>query len=262
MSSPAGTAGFPGGVQVRAAPYGHGKLLDIYQPDADEPVPVVLLWHGRGGDERDVLAPLASATAALGTVVCVPDWSAAEPDLGRAQLLASLVFARDHATLLGGDPARIVLAGWSMGARAGAGVAGRPSVADDWRPAAVVCLAGGFSAVPAPTTGTPPLADLRRGGVAPVPFWLVHGTGDQVVPGTESRIFADALAAADWPARLAEPATDHAGVVMAEFDQEAGRCVPARAAHAVEAGRLSARLIADAARTGGDAAQRTDRDAR
>jgi acetyl esterase/lipase len=263
MSSPAESPG--GVVRVRSAPYGHGKLLDIYQPQAAGPVPVVLLWHGRGGDERDLLAPLASATAALGAVVCVPDWSAAGPDRGRAQLLASLTFARDHAPLIGGDPARIVLAGWSMGARAAAGVAVRPSAAGGWRPAAVVCLAGGFSAAPAPTTGTPPLADLRRGGAAPAPFWLVHGTGDPVVPGTESRIFAAELTSSGWPVRLSEPDTDHMGVVMAEFDQEAGRCMPARAAHAVEAGRLSARILAGAARRGaagpgGSAAWRPDWD--
>ncbi|WP_067179937.1 hypothetical protein [Microtetraspora niveoalba] len=44
-----------------------GKALDVYRPDTPSTLPAVLLWHGRGPDERDILAPLARA----------PDWRSA-----------------------------------------------------------------------------------------------------------------------------------------------------------------------------------------
>ncbi len=53
----------------------------------------------------------------------------------------------------------------------------------------------------------------------------------------------------------AEPDTDHAGIVMTEWDAARRRCRPTTEAHAVTAGRLSARTIADAARTIGYAAR-------
>lgn len=229
-------------------PYGLGKLADIYRPAPGiGPVPVVLLWHGIGPDERAVLEPVAAATAGHGVIVCVPDWRADAPDGGRAQLLASIGFTREAAAGLGGKPDRIVLAGWSRGGKAAASVAMNPSVADGWRrPCAVACLGSGFNTL-APTTGSAPIDDLRQSDLPPVPFRLVHGTADPVVDIARSRSFAAALAEHGWPVRLEEPATDHAGVVMAEYDPEIRRCRPARAGHAITAGRQTARILAAAA---------------
>jgi acetyl esterase/lipase len=239
----------------RAVPYGLGQVMDVYRPGRPEPGPapaaagasVVLLWHGVGPDERDVLGGLAAAAARLGVLVCVPDWRPDAPERGRAQLLASLGFARENAAGYGGDPSRIVLAGWSLGGRSAAGVAVTPEAVDGWRPSAVVCLAAGFSTAPAPATGAAPLECLARGDVSPVPFWLVHGTRDEVVGITQSRNFAAALRRRGWPARLDEPVTDHAGVVMAEYDPAIRRCRPATAGQALSAGRLSACILAAAA---------------
>ena len=111
-------------------PYGHGKLLDIYRPPGAGPAPVILLWHGVGQDERDVLEPLARATAALGAVVVVPDWRSDAPDEGRAHLLASLAFTRQAAAGLGARDDAIVLAGWSRGGRCAAAIGVRPEGAD------------------------------------------------------------------------------------------------------------------------------------
>jgi acetyl esterase/lipase len=235
----------------RAVPYGHGKVLDIYRPGWTEaatgPEPVVLLWHGVGPDDRETLEPLACATAALGLTVVVPDWRSDAPDGGRAHLLSSVSFTRQQAPVLGGNADAIVLAGWSRGGRAAAGLAVNPEVAGGWRPAAVVCLASGFSR-PAPTTGTSPAIDLAQGGVTPVPVWLVHGTADPVVSITESRKFAALLATYGWPVQLAELPTDHAGVVMTEYDPERGRCRPASDRNAIEAGQRTARILQAAAR--------------
>ena len=232
-------------------PDGDGKVLDVYRPRRIKasagPEPAALLWHGVGLDERDVLEPLACATAALGLMVFVPDWRSDAPDGGRAHLLGSVRYTRQQAPLLGGSADAIVLAGWSRGGKAATGIAVNPTAVRGWRPAAVVCLASGFS-TPAPTTGTSPAADLGRGHVTPVPFWLVHGNRDPVVSITQSREFAAMLTKRGWPVQFEELPTDHAGVVMAEYYPAAGRCRPARDSQAIKAGRRTAQILQSAAR--------------
>lgn len=233
------------GIRVeRGIPYGHGQFLDIYRPDDAGPAPTVLLWHGVGPAERDVLEPLATTTASYGLTVVVPDWRSDAADEGRAHLLASLDFARSGAAGRGDDA--VVLAGWSRGGRCAAAVGVRPDAVGGWRPLGVVCLAAGFTR-PAPVTGTSPIKDLLTGDATPVPFWLAHGSQDTVVEVSASREFAAALAKKGWPVRFEEQPTDHAGVVRTEYDPDIKRCRPATAAHAVAAGALSARLIAEAA---------------
>ncbi|MFG2532620.1 alpha/beta hydrolase [Streptomyces sp. NPDC048516] len=312
MTGAASTAGTAGAVgtstdstdgtaveTVRGLVYGpSGKRLDVYRPagaggpagDASAsgetgetgktgktgpaaPAPTVLLWHGIGPDERDVLEPLARTAAALGLLVLVPDWRSDAADGGRAHLLESLAFVRGEAGGLGGDGESFVLAGWSAGAGTALGVALRPEIVEGWRPRAVVGLAGRYD-LPARTTGTAPLADLAEGRVPGVPVRLVHGSRDAVLNSHWSRDLAEALRAAgraeraeradgveradrvpqadgadqvDRTVTLQEPDTDHAGVIMTAYDPAVDRCVPTTAEHAVRAGRLVARVLAEAA---------------
>jgi predicted esterase len=251
VTAPIDSAGSPAReISVeRGVPYGHGQKLDIYTPRHAGSSSVVLLWHGAGADERDVLEPVAGAAAELGVTVIVPDWQSGTPDGGRAQLLGSVSFTRQRcAAGHGGSPGDrgIVLAGWSRGGKAAAGLAVNQEAAGGWRPAAVVCLGSGFRS-PAPTTGTSPLQDLARTAAAPVPFWLVHGTKDRVVDPGRSREFAVLLAERGWPARLEEPPTDHAGVIMAEYDPRIRRARPAASLDAIEAGQFTARILRAAA---------------
>lgn len=232
-----------------------GKRLDVHRPagasGTSGAAPTVLLWHGIGPDERDVLEPLARTTAALGLLVLVPDWHSDAADGGRAHLLESLAFARREAGGLGGDGESFVLAGWSAGAGAALGVALRPESVEGRRPSAVVGLAGRYD-LPARTTGTAPLADLAAGRDPGVPVHLVHGSRDAVVDAHRSRDLAEALrAAAGRVVTLQEPDTDHAGVIMTAYDPAADRCVPTTAEHAVRAGRLVAAVLAEAG--GGEA---------
>ena len=244
----------------RGVHYGLGKLADTYRPTRGGPAPLALLWHGIGADERDVLEPLATEVAALGVAVVVPDWESEVPDGGRAHLLASLDFARGlardrPAELMTGRDGEFVLVGWSRGGRMAASLALNPGTAGGWRPSAVVCLAGGFHRETVMSAaGNGPIADLTvADGPAtvtrPIPFYLVHGTRDSRVNIQQSRDFVAAAAGRGWPIRLTAPDTDHAGVVMTEYDPARRRYRPTVEPHAVAAGRLSARTIAQAART-------------
>ncbi|QKW11042.1 alpha/beta hydrolase [Streptomyces sp. NA04227] len=224
-----------------------GQQLDLYRPyTTSRLLPTVLLWHGIGPDERDVLEPLARAVAAHGLLVLVPDWRSDASDSGRSHLLESLAFTRREAGGLGGDARSCVLAGWSAGAGAAVAVTQRPEVAAGWRPKAVVGLAGRYD-VPARTTGTVPLADLAAGLAPLVPVHLVHGSRDSVAPARHSHDMANALRAAGRTVTLQEPDTDHAGVITTEYDPAENRCVPAVAEHACQAGKLVAESLAAAA---------------
>ncbi|MFI6846716.1 alpha/beta hydrolase [Kitasatospora sp. NBC_00085] len=224
--------------------YGPGRLMDIHRPtgSAGGPLPVVLLWHGRGADERDAMRPLAREAAELGLLVLVPDWRSDEEDGGAAHLRASFDHARQHAAAYGGDPARFVLAGWSMGGKEAVALATHPSTPAEVRPTAAVGIASSYVR-PAVTTGEVPLP-LLAGRPSPIPLWLVHGTRDALVPVECSRELNTALSQGS---HLLELDSDHAGVVLAEYDPALQRCVPGRAGHAVRAGRATARVLAEAA---------------
>lgn len=226
------------------------RQLDVHRPATDRPAdssPSVLLWHGIGPDEKDVLASLAREIASHGLPVFVPNWRSDAPDGGRSHLTASLRYVRDHAVEFGGDGERVVLAGWSAGAGAAMGIALRPAVAEGVHVIAAVGIAGRYD-LPARSTGTAPLADLDSAGAGPVPVTLVHGAADSVLSSGHSRDFAAALRTKGWPVTSRELASDHAGVVMTEYDPARGLCVPSTDEHVLRAGRETAAAIASAAR--------------
>jgi predicted esterase len=235
----------------RGVPFGSGKTLDVYRPadGGGRPGPTVLLWHGVGPDERDVVGPLAAQVAGThGLTVVASDWRSDAADGGHAHLQASLTYVRAAAPSLGGlGEDSVVLAGWSRGGRNAAAAAVHPAAVGGWRPMAVVCLGAAFLRA-APVTHGSPIEDLAACDAPPVPFWLVHGTLDTVVPVAASREWAQLLTAKGWPVRLETPETDHAGVIGAQYDKAAGRTVQATAAHAVAAGELSAAMIGEAGR--------------
>lgn len=235
----------------RAVPYGCDKQLDIYAPNGSVPASAaLLLWHGTGCDERDVLEPLARATAAFGVTVYVPDWRSDAADRGRAHLLASFTFFIEHAVDIGADPGRLALAGWSRGGTEAAAIALSPPVVAGWRPSEVICISGSFREAAA-MTGRPPLDDAQGGTVSPVPVWLLHGIRDTTVPVEQSRRLAALLGQRGWPVHLEETDTGHAGVVMTDYDPALGRCRPATADHAIGAGHRTAEVLALAALGGG-----------
>ncbi|MGI3198525.1 hypothetical protein ACRJ4W_07775 [Streptomyces sp. GLT-R25] len=166
-----------------------GQLLDIHRAAAAD-APTVLLWHGRGPAERDVLGALAAEVARLGATVIVPDWHPDAADGGRPHLEASLRFTRDFVR----DPAKVVLVGWSLGGRAAMATALRPDPPEGWRPAAVVGIAARYNQ-PEPLLGLPsPMAVCAAAPAAAHPSGARHGRPGlrlrqrQGVPGGPGRL--------------------------------------------------------------------------
>ncbi len=121
---------------METAEYAPGRLVDVFGEPAQ---PAVLLWHGAQTDARAAVRTLAELIAGHGVGVVVPDWNSHAGDRGRADLLQSVQFARERVA----DPDGLVLAGWSLGGVAAAGLtvhARQHGV----RFAHTVCLAGAF----------------------------------------------------------------------------------------------------------------------
>jgi predicted esterase len=67
--------------------YAPGRHVDVHGEGQDG---VVLMWHGRGPDERAAMAPLAQAVALAGVRVLAADWDSTAVDHGRSDILGSL----------------------------------------------------------------------------------------------------------------------------------------------------------------------------
>jgi len=215
--------------------YAPGRWADVF---GDSTQPTVLLWHGMQTDARAAVRPLAGLLAGHGAAVVAPDWNSHADDGGRADLLRSLDFARDHAA----DADAMVLVGWSLGGCAAAGLT-LDAARFKLRLAHTVCLAGAFMA-PDPISGRPP-SDLLSADRIGAPFTLLHGLADDAVPVTASRAFAAELQQVGWPVELVELDADHGSIAGADYDAAADRYVPARGGRALEvAGEVAARIAA------------------
>lgn len=193
---------------MQTVEYAAGRLADVFGDPAQA---TVLLWHGQQADARASVRPLAELIAGHGLGVVAPDWNSHAPDGGRADLLGSMEFTRDRVD----DPDGVVLAGWSMGGLAAAGVtiqARRLGAAF----AHTVCLAGAFM-IPDPIFNEVPATRLHDTADA-TPFTLLHGTADRVIPVSVAYDFASALRQHNWPVRVVELAADHGSIAGAAYD--------------------------------------------
>lgn len=202
---------------VQTIEYAPGRNADVF---GELTGGVVLMWHGAQTDARASMRPLAQRVAESGYCVVVPDWNSQADDRGRADLLRSLRFARESSA----TPDAMVLVGWSMGGLAAAGVTIHAARLDV-RLKHTVCLAGAFM-VADPVFGEPLLANLADARDR-VPFTLLHGVNDDVIPVAVSRDFAATLRQHAWPVSVAELPADHATIAGAEYDAVAGRYAPA-----------------------------------
>jgi acetyl esterase/lipase len=229
----------------RRADIAYGSLdrqrLDVYLPRGTAAKPVIVFWYGGGWERGDksnyrfVGATLAKA----GYVAVLPDYRLFPQARFPAFIddgAAALAWVATHARELGGDPARIYVAGHSAGAHIAAMLAydaerlGRVGLA----PGTVrgfIGLAGPYALNPrdatlhaifsAPYTRAEwqPVQRARAG--AP-PALLIHGAADSVVDVEHARLMAGRLES------LAVPVTLRVFAGRNHRDPVAAFAVPAR----------------------------------
>lgn len=226
-------------------PYGPEALqrLDLYLPEGDAPVPMLLLVHGGGwslGDKSE-LRWLGEKLAQQGILVAVANYrlSPAVKHPAHAQDVArAAAWLYRAGAQFGGDPARLYLGGHSAGAHLAALVAldERYLQAAGLAPGAVrgvIGVAGAVYDLDARYAATP-LAGLlapafgrdpgRWKDAAPLayvdqkapPFLLVHGLNDTEAPVTSAQALAAALEGAGVAVRLELlPGHDHRSALVA-----------------------------------------------
>lgn len=201
--------------------------------------PVVVFLHGGGwheGDRGAAMHPwLNPLLAARGFVTVAPTYRLSGTAVWPAALedaLAAVAWTIAHAEEFGGDPARVGVWGFSAGAQLAALVALDP--ASGVRAAAVAACPADLRdadtstdnevtrllGVPATAERLAALSPVTRVTGQAVPFSIVHGTADEIVPVWQGAALRDALRAAgglaEWHAveggRHSWPDTPAAGL--------------------------------------------------
>jgi len=231
---------------------GPGHVADVRLPAAtSRPVPLVIFLHGgfwRAAYDRSHTGPMATALAAAGYAVCVPEfrrtgqtgggWPGTFEDVADAvDRSPTLVRKAAGPDVVADEPA--LLAGHSAGGHLALWAAGRHLLGPDsgWhadtRARGVVVLAGvsGLADCYDQGLGNGAAADLMGGGPARFPLRyrvadpagllplgcpvrLVHGSLDDVVPPVMSRGYAALGRAAGDDTTVAElPGASHLDVI-------------------------------------------------
>lgn len=199
--------------------YAPGRLVDVHGDGQDG---VVLLWHGRGPNERTVLGPLARAVTPSGVRVLAADWDSTAADHGRSDVLGSLEYARRTAAGLGIAPADVAVVGWSLGATAALSLAVGPA-----GPARTVLLAPGDGPRAVSAATGEPLPEVFPAPAGPHGIDLIHGSRDDISHPALVHALAARLRRAGWQPTVTELAVDHSGIVGLAIDPETQRYVPA-----------------------------------
>ncbi|MDG2333700.1 MAG: alpha/beta hydrolase [Myxococcota bacterium] len=251
MRTPHGTdPGHPGSEIRRDLPYHKDdphRVLDLHRPQADGPLPAVILVHGgswaRGNRSR--MERVADKAVERGYAALNIEYRLAPEHRYPAQLidvLDAVCWVRANSEALDIDPDRIALWGYSAGGHLSLLAAARPDLAAaDSRcadvPATVqACVAGagpsdlrllgGARPVQAFLGGSPEEIPLIYEEASPLvaadsdfpPTFLYHGRDDWIVNVEHSRRMRDALGAAGVSVELFETGGGH--ISGARFEVE------------------------------------------
>lgn len=219
--------------------YAPGRLVDIHGDGQDG---VVLMWHGRGPDERAALTPLARLVTLSDVRVLAADWDSTAADHGRADVLGSLAYARRTAADLGIDPGDVVVTGWSLGATAALSLA----VAPDGQAHTVLLAPGDGPRAVSAVTGEP-LPAVFPASTSGRTIDMLHGSRDDISHPTLVHGLSARLRASGWAPTVTELAVDHSGIVGLAIDPATELYVAARDPIVVEATeRVAATIVAAA----------------
>lgn len=170
------TVALPVEVELTAdLPYTSRQKLDVYVPAEGSEWPVVVYLHGgnptQEPERRKREEVVARAIAEQGVVVYVPTWNGMGPAGGSEESICALAFAHDTAAEYGGDPQRLIPAGYSAG---GYSAVIHALVGDDPPLPVTDCVVD--PAIPAPAAvasggGSLFVADWARQGLLPSQEW-------------------------------------------------------------------------------------------
>lgn len=226
------------------------QVGNLHLPVGDGPWPVVVLIHGgfwRFGWDRTLMTPLARDLQARGIAAWNVDYRrVGQEGGGWPGTLEDVAAAADAVAGLGGvDPDRVIAAGHSAGGQLALWLAARhrlapglPGASPRVRVRGAVSQAGptdlargaaenlGDGACQALLGGAPDAVPERYAAASPaallpigVPLLLVHGDGDDVVPPSQSHVFARAARVAGDDVEVVDvPGADHFDVVEAEHE--------------------------------------------
>jgi acetyl esterase/lipase len=225
------------------------QLLDVYRPRAASARPIVVFFYGgswmRGSRTNYRFAGAALAEA--GYVAVVPDYRL-YPSVKFPAFVddgaAAVAWAVRNASAIGGDAARVFIAGHSAGAHTAAMLALDRRYLERVGVDAVTIR--GFIGLSGPyvlTPDTPALIDMFGAPYTPndyrpiefvsaraPPALLIHGTNDTIVSAQHSERLAEALRAAGVPTELQLLAGKNHADPMAAISQPARSRAPTLAA--------------------------------
>jgi len=214
-----------------------GEKLDVYRPVASAAgAPVVVFFYGgrwQGGNRAEY-SFVGEALAARGIVAVLPDYReypAVVFPVFVTDAAQAVAWAREHAASLGGDPARLYVAGHSAGAHIAAllGTDTRYLGAVGLAPrdlAGVIAIAGPHDFLPitdadlaaifGPPERYPESQPVNFVDGDEPPFLLLHGADDDLVEPRNSENLAARLHAAHEPCELRiYPDTGHIRILAA-----------------------------------------------
>ncbi len=185
---PAGTGGGPSTLALQKLGLENGRDGLLYVPKSYErntPAPLLMLFHGAGGDASSWFGSYGARADALGAIILAPDsrsstWDAVSQGFGRDVAFINRALERTF-SLFAVDRTRLALAGFSDGGTYSLSL----GLANGDLFRRVIAYSPGFT-VDAPAHGTPA-------------FFISHGKSDQILPiDTTSRRLVPALRQAGY----------------------------------------------------------------
>lgn len=233
------------------------EKLDVYQPDATGPLPVLIWVYGGGwtSGDKELYAPVAQKLMPENVVVVVPNYTTALPQrivseplvFQQAHQIAQVfAWARKNVSLFNGDPNRIVIGGQSAGAHLTTlvaldpqylaalnhsskeicglyGIAGPYDIQAEYDFVRNIQHGDGtqmtrvFGGADNFVSGSP--QNFVR--IDTPPILLIHGDADETVPLAIGQNFQNALQKAGAPSQLKiYPGAGHAGLLFDALAQD------------------------------------------
>lgn len=222
----------PQHLDLRYGPAERNRIDYFAAAQTTKPAPVLIFIHGGYWQMRakETFSFLAAGPLAHGIHVALPGYTLAPAlplDGIVGEVRAAVRWIAQHAAAFGGDPARIIVSGWSAGGHLTAMVMDEPAVKGG------LAISGIFDLEPIrlnylnaklglDAATVQRLSPLRHLPAKSVPLMLVCGTGELAELQRQSETFAQARARAGLPGRLVPLPQHNHFTILEELAQPDG----------------------------------------